>query len=258
MSFNTCNFLALTVLYCEVNPNSKIPAMLDYSFSPPLRVFESASILQYLAEKEKRFIPTDIRFAWIYFFKNHQSVLTARSGTGRGLNVSTGCIGCRASRPTSEVVLDTFTSKCLGEIFILPRSLVVGALRYAGQKIEYCIDRFSMETKRIVDVLDKQLQDKQFVIGDDYTIADMAILPWMNCLYEGIFLERLWGESYDEFFQDMARPSFSPYTSTKTWMHGWSASSNGPPYNEACGWTALVWTRSKSVILLKTSSPSSS
>lgn len=135
--------------FVNVNPNSKIPALLDYSVaddnSEPMRVFESASILLYLAEKEKKFIPTDLRkrtecMNWLMWQMGSAPYLGG--GFGHFYN-------------------------------------------YAPLKIEYAIDRFTMEAKRIVDVLDKQLEGKEYVCGDEYTIADIAIFPWIRCLDKG-------------------------------------------------------------------------
>eukprot|EP00536_Pseudo-nitzschia_multiseries_P001297 jgi/Psemu1/250406/estExt_Genewise1Plus.C_160110 len=136
--------------FVDVNPNSKIPALLDYSVGTeddptPLRVFESGSILMYLAEREKKFLPTDVR-------KRTECInwLMWQMGTGPYLGGG------------------------FGHFF-----------KYAPLKVEYAIDRFAMETKRIVDVLDQHLEGKEYVCGDEYTIADMAIYPWMRCLDTG-------------------------------------------------------------------------
>eukprot|EP00899_Mesostigma_viride_P019808 jgi/Mesvir1/27829/Mv07508-RA.1 len=131
--------------FVKVNPNSKIPAVLDRSMDPPLRVFESGSILLYLAEKHGRFIPKDIRqrtecMNWLMW----------QMGTA------------------------PFLGGGFGHFY-----------KYAPVKIQYAIDRYSMETKRICDVLDKQLEGKTYVCGEEYTIADMAIFPWIRCLEVG-------------------------------------------------------------------------
>merc|ERR1719410_676357 len=135
--------------FVDVNPNSKIPALLDYSVgdgnSEPLRVFESGSILLYLAEKEKKLIPTDPR-------------------------KKTECM--------NWLMWQMGTAPFLGGGF-------GHFYNYAPIKIEYAVDRFSMEAKRIVDVLDKHLENKEYVCDDEYTIADMAIFPWIRCLEEG-------------------------------------------------------------------------
>eukprot|EP00535_Pseudo-nitzschia_heimii_P002186 CAMPEP_0197186582 /NCGR_PEP_ID=MMETSP1423-20130617/14214_1 /TAXON_ID=476441 /ORGANISM="Pseudo-nitzschia heimii, Strain UNC1101" /LENGTH=307 /DNA_ID=CAMNT_0042637937 /DNA_START=142 /DNA_END=1066 /DNA_ORIENTATION=+ len=132
--------------FVDINPNSKIPALLDYSVadgnSEPLRLFESGSILLYLAEKEKKFLPTDPR-------------------------KKTECI--------NWLMWQMGTAPYLGGGF-------GHFYKYAPIKIEYAVDRFTMETKRIVDVLDKHLENKEYVCDDEYTIADIAIFPWIRCL----------------------------------------------------------------------------
>jgi GSH-dependent disulfide-bond oxidoreductase len=141
--------------FVEVNPNSKIPALLDYSGTEPVRVFESGSILFYLAEKFKAFLPTDVAqrtecMSWLMWQMGSAPYL------GGGF----------------------------GHFYT-----------YAPFKIEYAIDRFAMEVKRELDVLNRRLADHRFIGGDDYTIADMAIWPWYGSLAKG--------ERYDsgEFLQ---------------------------------------------------------
>ncbi|WP_154058929.1 glutathione-dependent disulfide-bond oxidoreductase, partial [Pseudescherichia vulneris] len=124
--------------FVEVNPNSKIPALRDHSTTPPTRVFESGSILLYLAEKFGHFLPTD------------------PAGRAETLN---WLFWLQGSAP--------FLGGGFGHFY-----------SYAPVKIEYAINRFTMEAKRQLDVLDKQLAEHKFVAGDDYTIADMAIWPW--------------------------------------------------------------------------------
>jgi len=124
--------------FVAINPNSKIPAMLDYSQNPPLRLFESASMLFYLAEKFGAFLPTDLR---------------KRTETMNRLMWQMG------SAP--------FVGGGFGHFYA-----------YAPFKIHYAIDRYAMETKRQLDVLDQHLADKEFVIGNEITIADFAIFPW--------------------------------------------------------------------------------
>lgn len=131
--------------FVDINPNSKIPAMMDYSVNPPQRVFESGAILLYLAEKFGEFLPDDP---------------AARTETLSWLFWQMG------SAP--------YLGGGLGHFYA-----------YAPMKIEYCIDRFAMETKRQLDVLDKQLADKLFIAGETYTIADMAIWPWYGQLCLG-------------------------------------------------------------------------
>ena len=135
--------------FVEVNPNSKIPALLDRSGDEPLRVFESGSILLHLAEKFGHFIPKDPAkrletLNWLFWQMGSAPYL----GGGFGHFYS-----------------------------------------YAPFKIEYCIDRFTMEVKRQFDVLDKQLANNEFIAGDEYSIADMAIWPW----YGGVMLNTVYG-----------------------------------------------------------------
>lgn len=124
--------------FVDINPNSKIPALLDVSTNPPTRVFESGSILLYLAEKFSALIPTD---------------------------------------PTQR-------AECLSWLFWQMGSApYLGGgfghfYAYAPVKIEYAIERFTVEVKRQLDVLDQHLADKKYMCGDDYTIADIAIWPW--------------------------------------------------------------------------------
>jgi GST-like protein len=135
--------------FVEANPNSKIPALLDRSGPKPIRVFESGAILLYLAEKFGAFLPTEA--------------------------------GARA--------------ECLSWLFWQMGSApYLGGgfghfYAYAPTKIEYAIDRFAMETKRQLDVLDKQLADNEYVAGSEYTIADMAIWPWYGGLVKGWLYE---------------------------------------------------------------------
>lgn len=141
--------------FVEVNPNSKIPAMLDTSVSPPLRLFESGAILLYLAEKFGAFIPKDVR--------------------GR-----TECLNWLFWQMGSAPLL----GGGFGHFYA-----------YAPEKFEYPINRYTMETKRQLDVLDRQLAEHHYVAGEEYSIADMAIWPWYgevatNQVYEAAeFLE---------------------------------------------------------------------
>lgn len=132
--------------FVDINPNSKIPAMLDRSTDPATRVFESGSILVYLAEKFGAFLPTD-----------H----AARTETFNWLFWQMG------SAP--------FLGGGFGHFYA-----------YAPIKIEYAIDRYAMEVKRQLDVLDRTLADRRFIIGDEYTIADMAIWPWYGNMVAGL------------------------------------------------------------------------
>lgn len=129
--------------FVEINPNSKIPALADREFDPPLRVFESGNILKYVAEKYSVFVPDDLRkktevFSWLFWL--HGAAPFLGGGFGHFYN-------------------------------------------YAPFKIEYAIDRYTMETKRLLDVLDRQLEGREYVC-DEYSIADMAIYPWVSCLRE--------------------------------------------------------------------------
>ncbi|MBI1202731.1 MAG: glutathione-dependent disulfide-bond oxidoreductase [Rhodopseudomonas sp.] len=131
--------------FVSVNPNSKIPALMDRSGAKPIRVFESGAILTYLAEKFGALLPTDPAaraecFSWLFWQMGSAPYL------GGGF----------------------------GHFYA-----------YAPTKQEYPIDRFSMEVKRQLDVLDRQLADHEFIAGKDYTIADIAILPWYGGLVKG-------------------------------------------------------------------------
>ncbi|ANI15623.1 MULTISPECIES: glutathione-dependent disulfide-bond oxidoreductase [Pseudomonas] len=128
--------------FVEVNPNSKIPALLDTGLEPALRVFESGSILLYLAEKFGRFIPGDI------------------AGRTETLNWLFWQVG---SAP--------FLGGGFGHFYA-----------YAPEKFEYPINRYAMEVKRQLDVLDQQLASNRYVAGSEYSIADMAIWPWYGAL----------------------------------------------------------------------------
>ncbi|QCT98237.1 glutathione-dependent disulfide-bond oxidoreductase [Stutzerimonas degradans] len=132
--------------FVEVNPNSKIPALVDHSAEGgPLRVFESGSILLYLAEKFGAFLPRELR---------------ARTETLNWLFWQMG------SAP--------FLGGGFGHFYA-----------YAPEKYEYPINRYAMEAKRQLDVLDRQLAEHRYVAGDDYSIADMAIWPWYGVLALG-------------------------------------------------------------------------
>ncbi len=133
--------------FVGVNPNSKIPALMDYSEKTPQRVFESGSILLYLADKFGAFLPKD------------------RGKRAEALNWLFWQMG---STP--------YVGGGFGHFYA-----------YAPVKIKYAIDRFTMELKRQLDVLDRQLADNRFIAGDDYTIADMAIWPWYgNGILNGV------------------------------------------------------------------------
>ena len=137
--------------FVKVNPNSKIPALLDRSGPAPVRVFESGAILMYLAEKFGAFLPTDPAqraecLSWLFWQMGSAPYL------GGGF----------------------------GHFYA-----------YAPLKIEYAIDRFTMETKRQLDVLDRRLAESPYLGGEDYTIADMAVWPWYGALAKG----RLYNDS---------------------------------------------------------------
>ncbi|KAI8899707.1 glutathione S-transferase [Globomyces pollinis-pini] len=131
--------------FVAINPNSKIPALVDNTGEKPIRVFETGSILLHLAEKYGKFIPTD-------------PALRAECLNWLFWNVGTA----------------PFLGGGFGHFY-----------KYAPVSIEYGIDRFTMETKRILDVLDQQLSQNKYVSGQEYTIADMAIFPWIRCLDTG-------------------------------------------------------------------------
>jgi GSH-dependent disulfide-bond oxidoreductase len=131
--------------FVAVNPNSKIPALMDHSASPPIRVFESAAILFYLAEKFDALLPKSPAaraecMSWLFWQMGSAPYL----GGGFGHFYS-----------------------------------------YAPTKIEYCINRFTMEVKRQLDVLDRNLASRRYLIGDEYTLADIAVYPWYGVLLEG-------------------------------------------------------------------------
>jgi len=135
--------------FVAVNPNSKIPALMDHSTDEPTRVFESGSILLYLAEKFGEFIPEDHK---------------ARTETMNWLFWQMG------SAP--------YLGGGFGHFYA-----------YAPEKFEYAINRFSMETKRQLDVLDQHLAKNDYFAGDEYSIADMAIWPWYGALVKGVLYE---------------------------------------------------------------------
>ena len=141
--------------FVEINPNSKIPAMVDHTTEPSTRVFESGSILLYLAEKFDAFLP-----------KDHHA--------------RTECLNWLFWQMGSAPYL----GGGFGHFYA-----------YAPEPIKYCIDRFTMETKRQLDVLDRHLADHEFMAGGDYTIADMAVWSW----YGQLALGRLYGAA--EFLQ---------------------------------------------------------
>src|SRR5476649_2329347 len=128
--------------FVAVNPNSKIPALMDSSGPQPIRIFESGAILLYLAEKFGAFLPIEASaraecFSWLFW----------------------------------QIGSAPYLGGGFGHFYA-----------YAPMKIEYAIDRFAMETKRLLDVLDRRLAESEYVAGPDYTIADIAIFPWYGGL----------------------------------------------------------------------------
>ena len=135
--------------FVEVNPNSKIPALLDRSGPEPVRVFESGAILMYLAEKFGALLPAAYparaeALSWLFWQMGSAPML------GGGF----------------------------GHFYA-----------YAPSKIEYAIDRYAMEAKRQLDVLDRRLAQSRFLAGDDYTIADIAVWPWYGGLVKGVMYD---------------------------------------------------------------------
>jgi len=132
--------------FVAVNPNSKIPALMDRSGTEPIRVFESGSILLYLAEKFGAYLPKDLKtrtecLSWLFW----QMGSTPFLGGG------------------------------FGHFYA-----------YAPTKMEYPIDRFAMEAKRQLDVLDRRLADNEYLAGNEYTLADMSVWPWYGALAKGL------------------------------------------------------------------------
>ena len=151
--------------FVAVNPNSKIPALMDRSGPTPIRVFESGAILVYLAEKFGAFLPTEA---------------AARAETLSWLFWQMG------SAP--------FLGGGFGDFYA-----------YAPEKIKYAIDRYAMETKRQLDVLDRRLAEVEYIAGSEYTIADMAIWPWYGGMAKG------WNYNAGEFL------SVHEYTNVIRW-----------------------------------------
>jgi GST-like protein len=132
--------------FVSANPNSKIPALMDHSVSPPQRVFESGSILLYLAEKFGEFLPKDPRkrteaLSWLFW----------------------------------QMGSAPFLGGGFGHFYA-----------YAPEKYEYPINRYAMEVKRQLDVLDRHLAENEYMAGDEYSIADMAIWPWYGAVVLGV------------------------------------------------------------------------
>src|SRR5262245_3553801 len=135
--------------FVGVNPNTKIPALVDHTTPKPTRVFESGAILLYLAERFGEFLPAEPSqraecLSWLFW------QMGAAPYLGGGF----------------------------GHFYA-----------YAPIKIEYAIDRFAMETKRQLDVLDRRLAEREYIAGSEYTIADMAIWPWYGALVKGLLYE---------------------------------------------------------------------
>ena len=135
--------------FVSINPNSKIPALLDRSGPEPVRVFESGAILMYLAEKFGAFLPPEYparaeALSWLFWQMGSAPML------GGGF----------------------------GHFYA-----------YAPTKIEYAIDRYAMEVKRQLDVLNRRLAESRFLTGDDYTIADIAVWPWYGGFVKGLLYE---------------------------------------------------------------------
>src|SRR6201988_963067 len=131
--------------FAAINPNSKIPALVDRSGPKPIRVFETAAILMHLAEKFGEFLPTEAAaraecLSWLFWQMGSAPYI------GGGF----------------------------GHFYA-----------YAPIKIEYAIDRFTMEVKRQLDVLDRRLAESEYIAGSEYTIADIAVFPWYGGLVKG-------------------------------------------------------------------------
>ncbi len=149
--------------FVAINPNSKIPALVDRSGGVPQRVFESGAILLYLAEKFEALLPTESSqrtecLSWLFW----------------------------------QVGSAPYLGGGFGHFYA-----------YAPEKIAYAIDRYAMEVKRQLDVLDKHLADHRYMVGDAYTIADIAIWPW----YGGLAL----GKSYDGANEFLAVDSYTHF-----------------------------------------------
>lgn len=131
--------------FVELNPNAKIPALVDYGPPSPVRIFESGAILLYLAEKFDRFLPKNMAermtcLSWLFW----------------------------------QVGSAPYVGGGFGHFYV-----------YAPIKLEYAIDRFTLEVKRQLDVLNRWLAERRFLIGEDYSIADIAIFPWYGGLVLG-------------------------------------------------------------------------
>ncbi|MEL6567949.1 MAG: glutathione-dependent disulfide-bond oxidoreductase [Pseudomonadota bacterium] len=161
--------------YVDINPNSKIPVMVDRSGDEPVRVFESASILVHLAEKFDAFLPKD---------------------------------GPKRTETFNWLMWQMGSAPYLGGGF-------GHFYAYAPEKFEYPINRFAMEVKRQMDVLDRNLAEREYMAGDELTIADFAIMPWYGALAKGLLYDSAEFLSVHEYTnvirwtdQLMARPGF--------------------------------------------------
>lgn len=135
--------------FVAINPNSKIPTLVDHAYDPPMPVFESGAILLYLAEKFRALLPTDPRqrnsaLCWLFW----------------------------------QIGSAPYLGGGFGHFYA-----------YAPYKMEYPIDRFTMETKRQMDVLDRHLAQNNYMAGADYSIADIAIWPWYGALAKGLLYD---------------------------------------------------------------------
>lgn len=145
--------------FTEINPNSKIPALVDHSGDTPVRIFESGAIMMHLAEKFGAFLPND---------------------SGKKAEVLSWLFWQMGSAP--------FLGGGFGHFYA-----------YAPEKLEYPIDRYAMEVKRQLDVLDRELASQTYIAGNDYTIADMAIFPWYGALVLGLLYDAAEFLSVDDY-----------------------------------------------------------
>jgi len=145
--------------FTEINPNSKIPALVDHSGDTPVRIFESGAIMMHLAEKFGAFLP---------------------NGSGKRAEVLSWLFWQMGSAP--------FLGGGFGHFYA-----------YAPEKLEYPIDRYAMEVKRQLDVLDRELASQTYIAGNDYTIADMAIFPWYGALVLGLLYDAAEFLSVDDY-----------------------------------------------------------
>ena len=169
--------------FVAANPNSKIPALMDHSTTPPTRIFESGAMLLYLAEKFGEFLPTEHR---------------ARTECLSWLFWQMGCA--------------PFLGGGFGHFYA-----------YAPVKIEYAIDRFAMEVKRQLDVLDRHLAENEYMAGKEYSIADMAIWPWYSAVLSNSAYnaaEFLEAHTYTNVLEWSARVGARPMVSRGRMVNG--------------------------------------